>query len=151
MILSSTAAFLHKKTFLPSQNFLLVSNKIRESPVFKIIQQMPKGAVLHSHDTAIVSSDYLFSNITFRPNLYMCELKGQLWFQFFDKPEEGDCNWQLLSELRKNDTMKIIDQRISKQLTMITENPDKTYPDSTKAWAKFIDIFRLITPMLTYR
>ncbi|XP_011495794.1 PREDICTED: adenosine deaminase CECR1-like [Ceratosolen solmsi marchali] len=144
-------AFIHKATFLPSQSFLLVSDKIRESPVFKIIEQMPKGAVLHTHDTAIGSSDYLFSNVTFRPNLYMCDLNGQLWFQFFDKPDRKDCNWQLLSELRKKDTNNLIDQRISRQLTMVTEQPEKTYPDSTIAWTKFIDIFRLITPMLTYR
>lgn len=137
-------------TFLPSKNFLAVANMIRKSPVFKIIEELPKGAVLHAHDTAITSAEYIFWNITFRPNLYACDVDGLLKFHFFDKPNQ-ECDWKLLQDLRKSDPERAIDTRIAKQLTMITKNPEQIYTDGDKAWEKFVQIFLFITPMLTYR
>lgn len=60
--------------FLPSKNFLTVIDKIEESEVFKIIKEMPKGAILHVHDTALTSHEFVY-NATFRKNLYFCEGK----------------------------------------------------------------------------
>ena len=150
--ISIIPGFKDPSKFLPSQSFLVAGSKIRKSPVFQIIEDMPKGAVLHAHDTAIVSSEYIFWNITFRPNLYVCDDDGQLKFHFAAKPSNADgCNWKLLEEIRKNDTQRIIDHRIAKQLSMMTRNPDQMYPDNYAAWKKFISIFIFITPMLTYR
>ena len=111
---------------------------------------MPKGAVLHAHDLAIVSSKFIFWNITNRKNLYICEIDDVLKVHFFDAPNKK-CDWKLLSDVRKSDMNNSIDQRILKQMTMITENPDEEYPDVNRAWAKFMSIFGFITPMLTYR
>lgn len=112
---------------------------------------MPKGAILHAHDTAIVSSDYVFENITHRDNLYVCDQAGVLRFRFFGKaPNEVDCNWKSLKMMRQVDS-KAIDDRIKAQMTMLTENPDQAYPDVDAAWRKFMSIFIFITPMLTYR
>lgn len=113
---------------------------------------MPKGAVLHAHDTALVSADWIFWNVTFRPNLYVCESpKGILKLRFFDKPNK-DCPWKLLSKVRKNKRIaSTINSRIYKQMTMLTNNPDVDYKDVDKAWSKFIQIFAFITPMLSYK
>ena len=55
-----------------SQSFFQSKAKIEESKVFKFIQEMPKGGVMHVHEFAITSSDWVIQNITYRDNLYMC-------------------------------------------------------------------------------
>lgn len=138
--------------FLPARNFLETREEIEKSEIFKIIRKMPKGAVLHSHDMAIVSADWIFWNVTFRPNLYVCEnSKGYLKLKFFDRPNE-DCAWKLLSELRKDERLvNAINARIYRQMTMLTENSTEKYKNGDEAWSKFVDIFAFITPIITYR
>ncbi|XP_014211272.1 adenosine deaminase 2 [Copidosoma floridanum] len=134
--------------FLPSQNFFVAAEKIRRSAVFKIIQKMPKGSILHAHDTAIVSMYYVLNNITYRPDLYVCDIDRDPKLQFFDKPDHT-CNWTLLGDLRekRND----VDRKIRQKMTMNSENSELAYPDSDAAWEKFMSIFIFITPFLTYR
>lgn len=146
-----STGFENPSNFLPSQNFLVAGEKIGKSKVFQWIKKLPKGGVLHAHDTAIVSSDYVYWNITYRPNLYVCEVDGQLRLKFFDKPDMRQCPWKLLKNIRKADKSGAFDDRIKREITMMTKNPDVAYPDVNAAWQKFASIFILITPMLTYR
>ncbi|XP_046813395.1 adenosine deaminase 2-like [Vespa crabro] len=145
-------AFKNLSLFLPGRNFIEARTEIKNSEVYKIIRAMPKGAVLHAHDTALVSADWIFWNITFRPNLYVCESsKNLLQLRFFEKPN-NDCSWKLLSDLRKNKSIvDTINSRIYKQMTMLTKNPEMIYKDSDKVWSKFKQIFEFITPMLSYK
>ncbi|KAL2725889.1 adenosine deaminase 2-like [Vespula maculifrons] len=145
-------AFKNSSLFLPGRNFLEARTDIKNSEVYKIIRTMPKGAVLHAHDTALVSADWIFWNVTFRPNLYVCESsKGLLQLRFFEKPDDN-CSWKLLSDLRKNKSIvDTINSKIYKQMTMLTKNPEVDYKDVDKAWSKFVQIFAFITPMLTYK
>ncbi|XP_034951979.1 adenosine deaminase 2-like [Chelonus insularis] len=144
-------AFTNSRNFLPSRNFMQVRDKIEQSIVYKIIQAMPKGAVLHSHGTSAVSSEWIFNNVTYREHLYACDKNGFLALKFFEKPS-NDCNWQLLSELRSHeDQADAINTKIRNQLSMMTTNPDETYPTNNDAWNKFEQFFKFIGPLLTYR
>lgn len=142
--------FLQPRLFAPSRNFLLAAEQIKESPVFKIIQQLPKGAVLHSHDTAIVSLEYIFNNITYRDNLYVCESDGTLHLRFFDQPDRS-CNWELLSDVRA-DPLRVqeTNRRILGQMSM-TQASSQICGDVDSCWRQFQNIFMFITPMLSYR
>ena len=112
---------------------------------------MPKGAVLHVHDFGITSSNYVFHNITYRPNLYVCTNENEIKMMFLEQPTE-DCDWSLLSELRKNSSaVKHLNRLIFKELTMFTKNPDKLYPNVDLAWKKFRRIFKNLNPLLTYK
>ncbi|XP_066599285.1 adenosine deaminase 2-like [Prorops nasuta] len=144
-------AFLNPAEFPPAKSFLTSKQDIESSDVFRIIKKMPKGAVLHSHDTAIVSTDYVYYNITFRDNLYVCDENEKLRVKFFKRPTD-DCAWKLLSEVRNDANLaREINQRIQWQMSMVVDDPEKEYPDVNTAWTKFRDIFMFITPMLTYR
>ncbi|XP_034951981.1 adenosine deaminase AGSA-like [Chelonus insularis] len=144
-------AFTDPDKFLPSRNFLEARSSIEQSEVFKIIKKMPKGAILHAHDTAIVSDDWIFHNVTYRDNLYVCDENNTLSLKFFDKPTL-ECNWKLLSELRQNETQAAdVNTKIRRQLSMITTDPSKAYPTVNAAWDKFSNIFIFIHPLLTYR
>ncbi|XP_044007600.1 adenosine deaminase 2-like [Aphidius gifuensis] len=142
--------FVKPSKFLASNNFIKAKNEIEKSDVFKIIKRMPKGAVLHSHDTAIVSVDWVY-NVTFLDNLYVCDSNDKLLLHFFDEPK-NDCDWKLLSDLRKNtELLGDLDERIFQKMTMVVDDPDMAYADVDTAWTKFMDVFIFIEPLLTYR
>lgn len=114
--------------------------KIEKSEVFKILRDMPKGAVLHAHESAMASFDYRF-NLTYRKNLYVCDKNGSVQFNFFKKPN-NDCRWQLLSDVRKDPARaKDINEKIKQSMTMITKDPRNSYRTVNEAWEKFNDIF----------
>ncbi|XP_057319607.1 adenosine deaminase 2-like [Microplitis mediator] len=144
-------AFEDQTKFYPSKNFMEVRNKIEKSKVFNIIKMMPKGAVLHTHDLALVSEEWIYNNVTYRDNLYICNETEKIMLKFFDTPSD-DCNWQLLKDLRNNKTIvDDIDLRVRRELSMITENPDIVYSDNNYAWVKFLKIHTLLKSLLTYR
>jgi len=128
-----------------------VISEIEKSEVFKILREMPKGAVLHVHESSIGSPDYKLNNVSYRENLYICDQNDNLQLKFFDNPD-GTCDWQLLSEIRQ-DTEKAnaINDRIRRSLTMITENPKSVYDTVDKAWEKFNSIFSFMRSWLSYR
>ncbi|KYN30163.1 Adenosine deaminase CECR1 [Trachymyrmex cornetzi] len=133
--------FITGNTFLPSFNFMEVISKIEKSEVFKILRDMPKGAVLHAHESAMASFDYRFNNLTYRKNLYVCVKNGSVNLKFFNKPN-NDCHWELLSNVRKDPARaKDINEKIKQSMTMITKNPNSDYNTVDKAWEKFNSLF----------
>ncbi|XP_012286302.1 adenosine deaminase 2 [Orussus abietinus] len=144
-------AFLDPSKFLPAHNFIAIKSKIETSEVFKILKDMPKGAMLHAHDFALVSWDYLFENVTYRKDLFMCDVNGRKQFKFFSYPDK-ECDWRLLSALRKNATsLANLNREIMEEITMKTDDPDKTYYEVDSAWEKCQRTFGTIIPMLSYR
>ncbi|XP_051167234.1 adenosine deaminase 2-like isoform X2 [Leptopilina boulardi] len=143
--------FADEGKFLPRANFLKVKDDIERSKVFKIINKMPKGCLLHAHDVGTVSQRFVLYNVTYRPSLYVCDLNGKLQLRFFDNPD-SECNWKLLSELRETpESEKEINQRIQQHISMLTENPEDDYPDGDKAWIKFQSIFEFLGSFMRYR
>ena len=90
-------------------------------------------------------------NLTYRPNLYACNSKGSLKLMFFKEPD-NDCNWELLSVLRKNSTKENeINTLMKQQMSMDNANPAEAYPDSYKAWIKFQSLFQFLFPFISYK
>ncbi|XP_069683236.1 adenosine deaminase 2-like [Periplaneta americana] len=139
-------------TFSPARNFLLAKRDIDDSEVFKIIQKAPKGAALHNHDQALVSTDFLVYNLTYMPNLYTCKTSRGMWlFHFFQEPDRK-CGWKLVSELRNNATnVTQFDEALKRNFTLITSNPRAKYPDINAVWKIFIKIFRTVRGLIFYR
>jgi hypothetical protein len=52
--------------FPPAKSFFQAKKEIEESGVFKDIQTLPKGGVLHIHDFSITSGDWIIKNVTYR-------------------------------------------------------------------------------------
>ena len=141
--------------FTPSRSFFDMKKSIEQSRVFNLIKKIPKGAVLHVHDVAFVSDEYVF-NITFRDNLYVCEIGNatnvKLSLRFFEKPNEG-CDWKLVRDVRKNSLKaKLLNESIHKELSMFNSSRSKTtYENGNDAWIKANRIFEFLLPLLTYR
>ncbi|CAK9827394.1 Adenosine deaminase 2 [Anthophora retusa] len=145
------AGFKNPQMFAPSRNFIEAREDIEKSKVFKLLRSMPKGAVLHAHDTSLVSSDYIYHNITFRDDLYVCIVDSVVKLHFFRVPDQT-CNWTLLKNVREDPEQgEIVNKMIQKRLSMEVNDTATAYPNVDKAWTKFGDIFAFIDPLVTYR
>ncbi|XP_061390444.1 adenosine deaminase 2-like, partial [Musca vetustissima] len=142
------------RLFTPSQHFFKVLDDIRQSPLFKLISKMPKGGVLHAHDTALCSTDFLVK-LTYRDNLWGCSdntTKTISALRFAKvKPDKSDadanCTWNLMSKLRVVNGTEHVDQYLRDHLTMY---PVEKFPDNNEAWNRFMSIFRLLAGLLFY-
>uniref|UniRef100_T1P9Q7 Adenosine deaminase n=1 Tax=Musca domestica TaxID=7370 RepID=T1P9Q7_MUSDO len=142
------------RLFTPSQHFFKVLDDIRESPLFKIMSKMPKGGVLHAHDTALCSTDFLVK-LTYRDNLWVCSDSGAktiVGLRFAKvKPERADmsvdCTWDLMSKLREVNGTDSVDQYLRDHLTMY---PIVKFQDNNEAWERFMSIFGLLDGLLFY-
>ncbi|XP_058480122.1 adenosine deaminase 2-A [Solea solea] len=132
--------------FPPSIHFFKAKPLIHESSVFKLLQQMPKGAALHIHSSALVSVEWLVKNATYRPHCHVCfTWDNSVRFLFSERPPfpRWDCfHWQLLEKLRATTKdPSAFDNRLMQHLTLFTDDPDSEYPDQDAVWQKFENAF----------
>jgi adenosine deaminase CECR1 len=140
--------FADPSKFLPSFHFFQTKSRIEESEVFKFIQKIPKGASLHSHSSAMLSSDALY-NLTYSEGLYGCDDNGTFKLHFFFGTVSDDCEWKLLSDWRTEDTQ--FDDFLRSKLTLVVDDPATAYQHINAIWNKFEEIFSLIHPLFDYR
>jgi adenosine deaminase CECR1 len=76
----------------PSQHFFQSRLVMETSGVFAALRAMPKGAALHVHDLSIASTDWIVSNLTYWPNLFMCDNgNDRFWsFAWLLRPDGGN-------------------------------------------------------------
>lgn len=132
--------------FLPAASFLKISKDMEKRPVFKLLQKLPKGAVLHGHDTALVSAKYIVENITYRDNLYLKFDKNEVSEMRFFKQKPEDNKWKSAKDIRRQKG-KNYNNWMTKEVTLHDQYVGLSVND---VWTKFIGLFIKITPMLTY-
>lgn len=62
-------------SYAPAMHFFHAKPLIDKDPIFDIIQRIPKGAVLHLHNSAGVSSEWVIKNLTYRSDMKLCTNK----------------------------------------------------------------------------
>ncbi|KAL9908893.1 adenosine deaminase 2-like isoform 1-T1 [Glossina fuscipes fuscipes] len=139
--------------FAPSRHLFSVLEEIKKSHLFALLSMMPKGAVLHAHDTALCSTDFLIE-LTYRDNLWLCQDVKSL--EIFDmkffktQPEDAlnnNCEWELMSKARHTYGAQTIDDILREQLTLY---PTEKFMDNNEAWQQFMKIFGLLDGLLFY-
>ncbi|KAK2832502.1 hypothetical protein Q7C36_015964 [Tachysurus vachellii] len=141
--------------FPPAMHFFKAKPYIQKSPVFKLLQKMPKGAILHIHSSALVSVDWLVLNVTYRPHCYVCfTWTGHVQFVFSARQpfqRLGCSQWNLLEKLRATmSDVPAFDKSLMRNLTLFTEDPDAAYPTQDEVWNQFEQIFTSISGLITY-
>lgn len=58
-------------TVYPGMMFSMAKERMEETKLFKIVRQMPKGSLLHSHLEAMVDFEYLIGELLKLPNVHM--------------------------------------------------------------------------------
>ncbi|XP_063697993.1 adenosine deaminase 2-like [Culicoides brevitarsis] len=140
--------FLAPGNFTGARHFFHVLDRINSSKVFQLIRKMPKGGVLHAHDTALLSTDCLMKFLEWE-NLFMCDKNDgsaiNFWFakaaDAIKKPCEGSA-WQ------KFDKSNI--RRLREAFTLYTQSPDTKYTDIQVVWREFLNKFFAIEGLVGY-
>ncbi|KAH8371706.1 hypothetical protein KR093_008554, partial [Drosophila rubida] len=141
--------------FNPSQHIFTVLEAINKTELFQMLRRMPKGAVLHAHDTALCSTAAIIE-LTYKPDLWICQQTGDLSAEALrfarEKPEalsaDGqNCDWSLLSEVRAKYTAEKVDNYLAERLTLY---PTTEFLDNNDAWSQFMKIFALLDGLLMY-
>ncbi|XP_029008738.1 adenosine deaminase 2-A isoform X2 [Betta splendens] len=141
--------------FPPAMHFFKARHLIRSSPVFSLLQKMPKGAALHVHDFSMVDVEWLLTNATYRPYCYICFTDDQsIRFIFSSrspKPVPHCSPWYLLESLRAKMNTTELDNSIMGNLTLFTQqDPETVYPSQDTVWFKFEHTFRAVWGLVTY-
>ncbi|KAG1952768.1 adenosine deaminase 2-A isoform X2 [Pimephales promelas] len=141
--------------FPPANHFFKVRHVVQNSPVFKLLQKMPKGAALHIHNSAMVSVEWLVLNATYRPHCYICfTWDGSLKFLFSTSmpfPRFGCFVWKRLDLLRASlSDVTAFDNSLMRNLTLFTEDPETSYPTQDAAWDRFEKIFMALSGLIYY-
>ncbi|XP_070581355.1 adenosine deaminase 2-like [Ptychodera flava] len=139
----------------PNMHFFHAKPFIDQSKVFEIIKLMPKGAVLHIHDTAIANINWLIKNATYRPYCYMCSTRdrGTLLFQFAeDQPTDNStCEWKLVATERETSgNVDEFDKMLYDTISLVVDEPHTKYRTQHEVWTYFNDYFATVDGLVFY-
>ncbi|XP_020717826.1 adenosine deaminase 2-like [Ceratitis capitata] len=127
---------------------------VDKSNVLKFLKLMPKGANLHMHNSASVSSDWMVRNISYMPGLLRCTNKeGISILSFRRTPREHGCVTQyvLVNEERfRSISPAVYDRSFEKLINLYTPKPDSDYPTIKHVWQKFQNMFSTTGDVLSY-
>lgn len=145
----------HPEKFNMSHHFFEYKDKIKSTELFKLLQQMPKGALLHAHDTGILSPDYVLG-ITYMEDLYVCFDAKSVQFKFSKKTPVSDCKtqWILMKDARYSSdygSVKKFDAELRKHFTIAIDNPNEVYTDINVVWEKFQRYFIATSALFCYK
>lgn len=143
--------------FNPSRHLFDVLKDIRKSELFQILQKMPKGGILHAHDMALCSTDYIVT-LTYLADLWQCSDPNashriqQFLFSRNAPATVSGCEWLRVSEVRTKIGASKYDRYVRTLFTLYREdeNPRTQFKDINDVWNTFMDIFLLIGPIVTY-
>ncbi|XP_059048961.1 adenosine deaminase AGSA-like [Achroia grisella] len=139
--------------FNVSKHFFEYKETIKETNLFKIIKRMPKGAILHAHDIAILSPDYVLG-LTYSEKLYVCFEEDDVRFLFSKDIPKDTCGtrWQLLRDARfSSGNVEKFDAELKKYFTIVIDNPEEVYTDINIVWSIFQDYFVRFSGIISYK
>ncbi|XP_041972546.1 adenosine deaminase 2-like [Aricia agestis] len=145
--------FQNPQYFNYSKHFFDYKDEVKKSELFKIIRRMPKGAVLHAHDTGILSAEYVL-NITYWDDLYVCFKSAGVQFLFAEDTPASPCEtqWQVMKNARfSSGNVEKFDAELLKYFSIIIPNPLEVYTDVNTAWSKFQEYFIVTTALFSYK
>ncbi|KAM6936893.1 LOW QUALITY PROTEIN: adenosine deaminase 2-A [Xenentodon cancila] len=156
LLLKMKQAEMMRGDFPPAMHFFKARHLIRTSPIFSLLQKIPKGGALHVHDFSMVDVEWLVKNATYRPHCYMCYTENQsIRFTFssqLPKRLQHCSPWTLLETLRaKTVNATDLDNSIMRKLTLFTDqDPEVAYPSQDVVWKSFEQTFLAVWGLVTY-
>lgn len=141
--------FNDSSQYLASHHFFRVKKRIEQSQVFSIIKMLPKGSMLHGHNTALVSSDWIIRNVTYRPGVIMYTTENNVVKFTFRKP--ANYNWNYVADLRRaSPSIPAFDKQLESYINLYTPQPEIDYPDVDVVWRRFQNIFDTIKELVCF-
>ncbi|XP_017486551.1 PREDICTED: adenosine deaminase CECR1-like [Rhagoletis zephyria] len=127
---------------------------VEQSKVLKFLKRMPKGAILHLHNTASVSSEWMVRNISYMPGLLRCTNKeGTSILSFRRTARDHGCATQYVrvsDERARSLSPATYDRSFEKLINLYTPVPEYDYPTIKHVWRKFQNMFATTNDALRY-
>lgn len=145
--------FNYPQYFNMSRHFFEYKDEVKNTELYRLIQEMPKGAVLHAHDTGMLSPEYVL-NITYMNDLYVCFVEDDVNFLFSKQLPTEACRtkWQPMRDARySSGNVNKFDKSLRNHFTLVVDNPSETYPHINAAWGKFQQYFITTSPLMSYK
>ncbi|EDV90681.1 adenosine deaminase 2 [Drosophila grimshawi] len=137
-----------------AMHFFKAKPLIDRSAVFKFLQQMPKGALLHVHNTAAVSSKWVVQNMSYMPGLLRCTTaEGRSRLTFRRAIKEHGCTSQYVyvaDERRNSIDPAMYDENFERLINLYTPVPELEHPTITVVWNKFQGMFDTLRDAIYY-
>nr|XP_014089991.1 adenosine deaminase 2 isoform X2 [Bactrocera oleae]XP_014089992.1 adenosine deaminase 2 isoform X2 [Bactrocera oleae]XP_036224242.1 adenosine deaminase 2 isoform X2 [Bactrocera oleae]XP_036224257.1 adenosine deaminase 2 isoform X2 [Bactrocera oleae] len=153
-LMELTYGMEHPHEHAPALHFFKAKPFIEQSNVFKFIQAMPKGAILHVHRTPAVSVDWMIKNLTYTPGLLKCHTaRGTVVLSFRENAQKHGCRTKYydVEEERKHTLSKNrYDRFLKSKLSLYSRLPEFEYSEQNKVWRRFEDIFDTISDTVGY-
>ncbi|XP_055643471.1 adenosine deaminase 2-like [Toxorhynchites rutilus septentrionalis] len=137
---------------IPARHFFEKLEQLNSSKLFQLIRRIPKGAVLHIHDSSMGSTDLLI-NATYRPYLWQngrFEQNTPPTF-LFSKTNPTGMGWELVSDIRNEMKADIYDEKLRDLFEIYTKDPINTYRSTNVVFEKFRQIFYTLAPIINYK
>ncbi|KAI8791116.1 adenosine deaminase 2, partial [Biomphalaria glabrata] len=137
----------------PAITFFKSKPWIDNSTIFKILQTMPKGGVLHLHDSAMTSLQWVIKRLTYLPNLYtrVEESKYPTRKYKFSKTHPGP-GWMSMAKLRASASNRDqFDEQLVYNMSIWVEDPFRAYPSVNDVWGKFETYFSTVYDLIPSR
>uniref|UniRef100_A0A0A1XIX3 Adenosine deaminase n=1 Tax=Zeugodacus cucurbitae TaxID=28588 RepID=A0A0A1XIX3_ZEUCU len=138
----------------PALHFFKAKPLIEQSNVFKFIQAMPKGAILHVHRTPAVSIDWLVKNLTYTPGLLKCHTaSGNIVLSFRENAKKHECRtnyYDVMGERDRTLSKARYDKFLQSKLSMYSRLPELEYSEQNKVWRRFEKIFDTVSDTIGY-
>lgn len=139
--------------YAPGLHFFVARPLIERSAVFRLLRRMPKGAMLHGHNTAMVSGEWIVQNLSYRPDMLRCTTADGELRLTFRRVAWHQCTTEyvrVVDQRAAASDQRAYDEQLERNLNMFSEQPHLDYPDVNAAWKAFDKIFRIVSDVITY-
>ncbi|KAH9489264.1 hypothetical protein Btru_057637 [Bulinus truncatus] len=134
----------------PAISFFKSKAWIDNSTIYDVIKLMPKGGVLHLHESAMTSLEWVVKSLTYLPNLYTRVVSSQFPVRRykFSATHPGS-DWTPVSEMRQsNNDPNQLDSQLISEMSIWVDDPSIHYPSINDVWAKFQSYFSTVYDLI---
>lgn len=129
-------------------------DRINNSKLFNLIKKMPKGGVLHAHDTALLSTKKIIE-FTYRENLWILgELDPKhpprFLFALQKPPIENGAEWSSVADIRLSLGPEVFDEKLQILLSLYSNDATIEHRDINYVWHRFKSIFGVLGGIVCY-
>lgn len=168
--------FFKPHLFNPSRHIFDTLSTIKQSKLFQMIKNLPKGGILHIHESAMCSTNFLVS-LTYWPDLWIRISSNHsarfdiVEFRFLRAQptnqnkqitrdstdtnasiDSNDSVWRLVKDVRTEMGASAFDEHVRSMFTLYDTNvnPMTQFQDINDVWIHFLGIFDKIRGILAY-
>uniref|UniRef100_A0A182RQC5 adenosine deaminase n=1 Tax=Anopheles funestus TaxID=62324 RepID=A0A182RQC5_ANOFN len=126
---------------------------IENSIVYGALKLMPKGAILHLHNSAAVSSGWVIRNLTYRREARLCNVEGRYYFTVRTLSICPENQTRLIGDMRKERQKDIVafDEWLESLINMKLKPSRNRHATIDELWMEFESCFDAIKGFLQYK